>query len=143
MKKSTNTSHWRTLDAYLSRRLRAWNRWLQHPERSDDVCEESSIQDDIAHFENVREEIKLMRRLGSPSMIALLKAECRVTFSTLDIQVGANYSEGSGDNRLQIFNDRGVIAYQEPFTPDGLARAFSKVEEDVLARLKKDYPSAD
>jgi hypothetical protein len=51
-----------------------------------------------------------------------------------------NYQKGRTENRIQIFNDRGLIQYQEPFTPEGFASAFAKVEADVLARLKKDYP---
>ncbi len=123
------------LARYLANNLRSWRAELERPLRA-----EADIREDVARFEDFRQEITLMRKLGTRPMLGLLKAECRITFTTLEITVGANYREGADTNVIQIFDEHGLLRYRKPFTNDGIYQAFDLVEADVLKRLKLEYP---
>ena len=128
------------LKTYLSTRLKAWESWLQHPERDPAPHMESYTQERVDHFKDVQEEFRLLKKLDSRPMIDLLRAECKISFSTLEISVATNYRADSSDNVIQIFDDRGLIKYREPFTKEGITRAFVQVEIDIMTRLTKEYP---
>ncbi len=124
------------LKRYLSNKIRSINRWIGHPERSDDTTSELDAQEQVFRYETVRDEVVALGRLRTPAVQALLKAGVRLQFGELNVTIGANYAEGEAHNELYIEDEGGQRKRRAVFSTIGIDTLIKTVEEDVLRALK-------
>ena len=130
------------LKKYLSNKIRSLNRWLQHPEREDDTTSELSAEDQVARYENLRDEAIALQGLRDPAVVGLLRNGVRLHFPEMAITVGANFIAGDAKNEIFAEDADGQRKHRVVFSAAGIDTLIETIEADVLSALKREDASA-
>jgi hypothetical protein len=130
------------LKRYLSHKIRGLNRWLQHPERPDDVTLESDAQEKMARYENIADEVKALRSLRTLGVLALLQYGVRLEFLEIGVTVAADFESGGGKNEIFVIDSDGQRKHRVVFSKLGIDTLINTIEEDLFSALKAEDASA-